>query len=111
MTRVTHADPAPLRHSPGGDCAYLDGEANGTTLTLLFSTRDDAREYVTRKYGYIRHRPGLLPEPSQNRSLEMGLGGDGVISRALPAMRPRTLLTSVAISLAFWAFLVWVIVS
>jgi len=32
-------------------------------LPLMFPTRQLARDYITRKYGYIRHRPDLQQEP------------------------------------------------
>lgn len=32
-------------------------------LPLMFPTRQLARAYITRKYGYIRHRPDLRGEP------------------------------------------------
>lgn len=32
-------------------------------LPLIFPTRQQARDYITRRYGYIRHRSDLRREP------------------------------------------------
>jgi hypothetical protein len=42
---------------------WLIGEANGTTRTMLFTSRKDARKYVNDHYGYIGKRLDLQHEP------------------------------------------------
>jgi len=46
-----------------GARTWLDGEANGTTRTRLFPTRDDARKFCGECYGYIAERADLQAEP------------------------------------------------
>jgi hypothetical protein len=45
----------------------VDGETREimweNSLPLMFPTRQLARSYISRKYGYIRHRPDLRAEP------------------------------------------------
>ena len=45
----------------------LDGETKHilyeNCLPMLFHTRREAREYINKKYGYIRTRPDLRAEP------------------------------------------------
>lgn len=48
------------RNKIDGDRKHICYE-NG--LPALFRTRREAREYINRKYGYIRTRPDLKEEP------------------------------------------------
>lgn len=64
--RETHEAWALLRSSDNqldGARSWFDGEANGTTRTRLFPTRDAARRYRDEHLAYIRTRPDLRQEP------------------------------------------------
>ena len=46
-----------------GKRAYLDGVPDHPSRTKLFFTRQQARDYNNKHYGYIRDRPDLKKEP------------------------------------------------